>query len=536
MYIRRKLLLLFALVGFFVTAVSGQSPAGDAELQRILSRTRDTYATAAAWYFEHRISIEETDGSGSAVKLVDVSLVTANRVSPSRPAGITAAALCAERCRLSSTTTDRRTTLVVRDGTNSWMYSSARGEYMKGATLRDIAMSVQGSLLLAAHLTPLGGLEGDAWSDVRRLGNEEVEIGGVRRDSYVVEATLKTNGLRLDAMVRGERPPPDVDLFSTPSGLVSLLQLQGLATVQSPSFYFAADGAAAAKVRLWIDQQSYLILRRTTTQTAAKVVPSGEPAAAPPTTALPPTREVTLRLDHTFSRAAIADAVENALFTFNPPDGSREVPNIRATVPAVSTSPSSVSQSDAALDAVKIDPKHYKVEFENENIRILRTSYGPHEKSPMHYHPAYWYVNLTENQYKMVTPDSIGSLQTTERLSIAPTSDKWPGREDGTTKAGSHSVENLLDHPAESIVVELKNSPEQIVPIASADSMDAVKVDPEHYKLEFENLHIRILRIQYGPRETSPMHHHPASVGFSFTETHFRSRSPDGRIASASRA
>ena len=38
-------------------------------------------------------------------------------------------------------------------------------------------------------------------------------------------------------------------------------------------------------------------------------------------------------------------------------------------------------------DPVKVDPKHYKVEFENESVRVLRISYAPGEKSVMHYHP-----------------------------------------------------------------------------------------------------------------------------------------------------
>ena len=32
-----------------------------------------------------------------------------------------------------------------------------------------------------------------------------------------------------------------------------------------------------------------------------------------------------------------------------------------------------------AQDAAKVDPKHYKVEFENDQVRVLRISYGPHE-------------------------------------------------------------------------------------------------------------------------------------------------------------
>jgi hypothetical protein len=34
-----------------------------------------------------------------------------------------------------------------------------------------------------------------------------------------------------------------------------------------------------------------------------------------------------------------------------------------------------------AEDPVKVDPKHYKVEFENDRVRVVRIKYGPGEKS-----------------------------------------------------------------------------------------------------------------------------------------------------------
>jgi len=39
-----------------------------------------------------------------------------------------------------------------------------------------------------------------------------------------------------------------------------------------------------------------------------------------------------------------------------------------------------------AEDPVKVDPKHYKVEFENDGVRVLRVKYGAREKSVMHSH------------------------------------------------------------------------------------------------------------------------------------------------------
>jgi hypothetical protein len=37
-----------------------------------------------------------------------------------------------------------------------------------------------------------------------------------------------------------------------------------------------------------------------------------------------------------------------------------------------------------AQDPVHVDPRHYTVEFENDQVRGLRIRYGPHEKSVMH--------------------------------------------------------------------------------------------------------------------------------------------------------
>ena len=49
-----------------------------------------------------------------------------------------------------------------------------------------------------------------------------------------------------------------------------------------------------------------------------------------------------------------------------------------------------------AQDPAKVDPKHCKVEFENAQVRVLRWHTGPHEKVPMHWHPGYVDISLTD--------------------------------------------------------------------------------------------------------------------------------------------
>lgn len=59
----------------------------------------------------------------------------------------------------------------------------------------------------------------------------------------------------------------------------------------------------------------------------------------------------------------------------------------------------------AAADPVKVDSKHYKVEFENERVRVLRIRYGAGEKSVMHSHPESITVFLTDAHGKFNYPD-----------------------------------------------------------------------------------------------------------------------------------
>jgi hypothetical protein len=97
-----------------------------------------------------------------------------------------------------------------------------------------------------------------------------------------------------------------------------------------------------------------------------------------------------------------------------------------------------------AEDAVKADPKHYTVEFENDKIRVVRIKYGPGEKSVMHTHGPHMAVFLTRNTVRMTFPDGTSAESTPE---IGTT--EW---DDG----GAHLPENLSDQPLELVLVEVK--------------------------------------------------------------------------------
>jgi quercetin dioxygenase-like cupin family protein len=97
-----------------------------------------------------------------------------------------------------------------------------------------------------------------------------------------------------------------------------------------------------------------------------------------------------------------------------------------------------------AQDPVKVDPKHYKVEFENDQVRVLHVTYGAHEKSVMHEHPGAVAVFLTDGQSKFTLADG-----KTQDVPIKAGTTMW-------TPAGKHLPENTGDKPFELIVVEMK--------------------------------------------------------------------------------
>lgn len=97
-----------------------------------------------------------------------------------------------------------------------------------------------------------------------------------------------------------------------------------------------------------------------------------------------------------------------------------------------------------AQDPVKVDANHYKVEFENDQVRVLRVRYSPREKSVMHGHPAAVGVHLTDMHARFTFPD--GSAE--ELDGKAGEARLYP--------AGEHLPENMADEPLELVLVELK--------------------------------------------------------------------------------
>jgi len=84
-----------------------------------------------------------------------------------------------------------------------------------------------------------------------------------------------------------------------------------------------------------------------------------------------------------------------------------------------------------AQDAFKVEPTHYKLDFENETVQVVNVHYGPHEKSSQHSHPGGVVVTLTPSHLKFT--DEHGKVR--ETRSMAGEARWFP--------PFKHSVENL---------------------------------------------------------------------------------------------
>lgn len=171
------------------------------------------------------------------------------------------------------------------------------------------------------------------------------------------------------------------------------------------------------------------------------------------------------------------------------------------------------------LDSVKADASRHKVEFENEQVRVVRYKIAPGDKTARHSHPNNVNIPLTDVNAKITTPDG----KTTEVHGKAGAV-AWRA-------ATTHVVENTGDKPIEGILVEPKK-PSSAMP---AGAVDETKADPKHAKVEFENDQVRVVRYHYEPGEKSAaMHGHPDNVQVFLTDSTANVTTADGKTAPTS--
>jgi hypothetical protein len=167
----------------------------------------------------------------------------------------------------------------------------------------------------------------------------------------------------------------------------------------------------------------------------------------------------------------------------------------------------SLSTSMALLAPAQSAPEAStaKVEFENDQIRVVRGSLGPRQKTPVHGHPSRLGVTLTRNDIRTSLPD--GTSRNSARSA----------HECFWSEPVTHQVENLSGAPLQNIEIELKRAGSAGVEVkpatgeskAQGTATDPVAVEQEpHHRVIFENQYVRVLDVVLHPGETTLFHRH----------------------------
>jgi len=183
---------------------------------------------------------------------------------------------------------------------------------------------------------------------------------------------------------------------------------------------------------------------------------------------------------------------------------------VAATFALVCTSPLMAQQP---LDSTQADPAHHKVEFENDQVRVVRYRLAPGEQSARHSHPDSVIVVLNG-----------GSIQNTTDDDKTISSQPKPG-DTLWRPALTHFTKNVGATSIEGILVEPKN-PHSARPAGSADPTTFAGTPA---KVLFENEQVRVLRYFFKPGEKDEMHGHPDNVQIMLTDAKTTATTADGK-------
>ena len=160
------------------------------------------------------------------------------------------------------------------------------------------------------------------------------------------------------------------------------------------------------------------------------------------------------------------------------------------------------AQNAQTADPQQITPN--KIEFENDQIKVIRGFLAPHQKTAVHSHPYRFGVTLTKNDL-LITSDgkTVPSKKNAQEIF-------W-------SEPVTHQVENVSTDRMQNIEIEFKTDKGPGVavkkdwssPTAKGTADDPVPVEQEpHHRVIFENQYVRVLDVVVKPGETTLFHKH----------------------------
>jgi quercetin dioxygenase-like cupin family protein len=139
-------------------------------------------------------------------------------------------------------------------------------------------------------------------------------------------------------------------------------------------------------------------------------------------------------------------------------------------------------------------PGSLPTRIETDQARVVLATEQPHRRGAMHEH--------ANNRVQIYLNDGVTTLTRpdgkVDRVEYKAGDVRW------SPAGGQHISENITDHPVRIVEIDLKNKPQA----RKTSDLDPLRLDPKHYKLEFENDQVRVLRVRFGPNEKGVLHEH----------------------------
>jgi quercetin dioxygenase-like cupin family protein len=149
----------------------------------------------------------------------------------------------------------------------------------------------------------------------------------------------------------------------------------------------------------------------------------------------------------------------------------------------------------ACLGAASLMAQGRSTPIDNDQVKVLVVAQDPHKRTGLHKHDVNRVMIYLE-----------AGKQTIEYEDGKKVVLNWkPGQALWSAKSGMHIAEIVSDGKVRIVEIELKKPGGGGKP---SSTMDPVKIDAKHNKVEFENDQVRVVRAKFPARKASAMHEH----------------------------
>ncbi len=173
--------------------------------------------------------------------------------------------------------------------------------------------------------------------------------------------------------------------------------------------------------------------------------------------------------------------------------------------------------------AVQIFAQSATTVVENDQVKVLTVTVQPHQKTRLHDHKV--------NRVMVYLQPGGQTIDYQDGKKVVL--DWKKGEAKWSPASGMHIAEITSDNPVTIVEIELKRAGTPAK--AGVSPLDPVKVDPKHYKVEFENNQVRVIRVTIGPKDSIPMHEHVLNRVVTYlTDQNAEAVTADGKVEHSS--